>query len=543
MNDRTWRKVICVLLVSSLVGGQPLVVPWMSRARAQTPKDATTQDDSMPWLKDVRAEVKARYERCQSEPIRRSYKFSVEVGRMGYVLRSNLALQLELILAIRARDLVDPTTKKLNPDALYFYERSLETVILSFSWSDRPWSNVPKEDITSAANALKDHLKGLRDAVEATDPDFGQTIGPILDQLGPISQGVKQAITEKTRDEIDKLRTASFGTPAELAEALGKVGVSTTEQEIKDWIGLGKQVEEAAKLFSKKKPTDQEIKQYQAALDRYLKSPAAGKILSKAGVKDAPKVQAAASQIAAVVLDGATLVSQWDNLEDIQKIQGVAKLLVSAGLAIQVFMTAATAGIKGGILLAVMAVLQFVDLGISLFPGGGDKKPGGGDGGKPGPDDPKPGPDDAKPEKHADDKAGNEQPEAKGGQSKTKEEEKTTKKAKPGSTSLNDERKEAKKSYNEDHKDSENQLGDASNKPIDFGKKLKEAGIDPAKEPEKAANELNRLVNVMGRTTLSNVPIGIETRAEEIRKKTSPPPLPTDSRGPGGRTPETPPKP
>ena|GEM_PF-4011845 len=531
------RKTVCAAVALAVAVGPLLAIP--RAAHAQSPPQSNDNPTvQLPWVQDAQSRARQRYEACKSMAVRRAFEYSAKVASLGYTLRPNLALHLELIKAIGPADLVLPGTGEADENALFLYERSVETAVLSLSWGARSWSNINQDDVKQTAAALYDHLGTLYRALPAgAQKKLYEVVAPIYTRLDLLRQGGQARVDDESRREIKRLRNADPGTAAELALELGD---GITAAQVEEWKALETSVAEAEKSVDKPNPTEAEIEQYHQRLDRFLKSTVTQKILQKAGVKDAKKVQAAASCVAGVILNGANLIARWDKLNTPQKALEVSKLLVGAGLAIQAFMSASTAGVKTGILLLLVQLLDFIDLGINLgidlFPGGGKKNDGGGEGEGKG-QGPGAGKKDEKSEKSEKPGGGGapepepqRHPEDKGSGFKGTLKADKPCEAKPSDGKLEQAQKKAKDDFNKKLDDAKKKAGTEKEKKEietaklpttqapkhDFEQHLKERGIDPDKDLDKAAALLNEWRDAIGEALITNVPPRVKAKADAL---------------------------
>jgi hypothetical protein len=350
--------------------------PQILLARQAAAKQAEIDLSKQPYLEAARLRERQVYRECRAENLKRAYRYSAQVAGLHYTLRSNLAMHVELAGSVRAVDLLTVDRLHVDPSALHLYHRTLETIILSMTWASRPWSNIDQGDIKSAAGALQAHLRELRE--RDSSGELKNLEGDLLDYLGQIAGKGEIDLKAAVNNQIAKLQEAPMPDTDALAKALGGVTPKDVDEWKKDLEDLKKAGGGVAKEL---KEANGDAAGYLKILEKFLKSPITKKLLEKAGVEKAGAVAGAAGHAVAAILGAISLVKDWDQLSDGKKALQILGILAEVGLAIQVFMTAATAGIKTGILMLLVMLLQFIDLGISLFPDGdGSKPPPGGDG-------------------------------------------------------------------------------------------------------------------------------------------------------------------
>jgi hypothetical protein len=336
-------------------------------------KQAEIDVSKLPFLEAARLRERQVYRECRSENLKRAYRYSAQVAGLRYTLRSNLAMHIELVRSVRAVDLLTVDRMHVDTSALHLYHRTLETIILSMTWASRPWSNIDQGDIKSAAGALQAHLRELR----AYDPsgELKNLEGDLLDYLGQIAGQGKVDVKAAVEKQINKLRDQPLPDTETLAKALG-----VPKEQVEEWKKDLEDLNNASKEFAKDLKGANNVEGYVKGFAKFLQSPITKKLLEKAGVENAAAAASAVGNAAAAILGFISLINNWDQLSDGRKALQIVGILAEVGLAIQVFMTAATAGIKTGILMLLVMLLQFIDLGISLFPDGDGSKPHGGEG-------------------------------------------------------------------------------------------------------------------------------------------------------------------
>ena len=372
MRQQSTLNFVSVILSLALLLGPELQIMMAQQPQA---KPAEIDVPKLPFLEAARERERQVYRECRSENLKRAYRYSAQVAGLRYTLRSNLAMHVELACTARPVDLLTVDRKHVDPSALHLYHRTLETIVLSMTWASRPWSNIDQGDIKSAANALQAHLQELR--ARDSSGELKNLETDILNYLGQIAGQGKVNLKEAVDKQIAKLQEQPMPDTNTLVKTVGDV----TEKEVDDWKKDLEDLKNAGNgLANDLKGAKGDSEGYLKILEKFLKSPITNKLLEKAGVKEAAAAAGAVGHAAAAILGAIALVKDWGQLTDGQKAMQILGILAQVGLAVEVFMTAATAGIKTGILLLLVMLLEFVDLGISLFPDGDGSKPPPGEG-------------------------------------------------------------------------------------------------------------------------------------------------------------------
>src|SRR4051794_8945616 len=115
MTSRLVRGPVCLVMAVVMLTAPvlPLCRPaWAAQAAPGQP-DAVL--GAMPWREEAQRLERQRYQECRSESVKRAYRFSAQVAELGYSLRPNLAMHVDLAVHVRISDLQAVDGKTIDP--------------------------------------------------------------------------------------------------------------------------------------------------------------------------------------------------------------------------------------------------------------------------------------------------------------------------------------------------------------------------------------------------------------------------------------------